>query len=302
MIDELTSELERTGLTLREFGHLVARKHRKHVEAETIRTLIQDERPKLPSDALPELLPILSEMPDKPAHTPKSPYNKASKRIAFDTDMHGHLVSELERTQIVITDIARRLKPERGSKALNQRLTQWRHGDAQTVPQDEWLAVIGYLEALPNARKPAPSLKSEKPKPAQPMPQRSAPPIAKPSRPPKRAVITNVDDTRAISDLSSDDLPQVKPRPRMKTYRLGETLKRLGYILISDDLYTLLHEERRRTLVSPRRLIASAKQPPPNLASKQVRDWLLGNTLAAEKEHLDWVLKTYASLPDANDQ
>ncbi|KCZ61431.1 hypothetical protein HY36_16815 [Hyphomonas atlantica] len=278
---------------------MVARKYRKHVEAETVRALIQEQSSQISSNAFEALLSILSALPDRPAHVPKSTYSKASRRISFNEDMRVQLIAELQRTQIVISDLVKRLKHERDRKALAHRLTRWKRGTVDTVPEDEWLSVIEYLGTIPDAIKSTPSVTPVESQSVEVV--RSMPPIAKPAGAQKKAALTNMDDTRAVPDLALNDVGPAKPRARMKRYRLGESLKRLGYIVISDELYNRLHEERKRTLLSPRRLLASATRPPPDLTSKQVRDWFLGNTLAAEKEHLEWVLNAYADLPDAND-
>ncbi len=297
---DIQTELERTGLTRREFGHLLAEDHRGRIDSAVIRTLLDGQHLSAYPQAWGDILDILKDLPDG-APKPGSTYSYTTKRMPLTEEMTELINTEFKRTQISITDVARRIVGTNSFQALNNRIVRWGKGTAETVPISEWQDVVSYLDSLPDAVY-IPDPKRERMPPALPeAPEKHIAKIAKPKPPQKPSTITNTDDSRAKPDLTLERIPPIKPRPDLDGHRLSSSRKRLGYVVIDEEQFQRLHAERERTLVSVRRLVASASNAPAGLQSRTVDNWFHGTILSAEKEHLDWVLDTYSKLPSVNE-
>lgn len=300
MQKDIQTELERTGLTRRELGHKLAKEHRGRFAPSVIRTLLDGHHLSDHPDAWEDILNVLKALPDG-SPKPRTTYSYATKRISLTHEMIDHINTEFERTRLTISDVARRVAGERSFNALNNRIMRWRKGTAESVPASEWRDVLSYLATLPDVVQVSDPDRVRELPVAIEQPKRPPPKILKPKAPTKQPTLANTDDSRPEPDLLSERIPTIKPRPRLVDYRLSSNREGLGYVLIDDGCYQRLHRERKRTCVSARRLIASATEVPAGLNARTIDNWLLGNILAAESEHLEWVLIAFRNLPSVDE-
>lgn len=111
----------------------------------------------------------------------------------------------------------------------------------------------------------------------------------------------DADTPPILPDLALGEWPETPP-DRLPLKRKPKLRAGAAYVEITQARYRKLHEEIRRTRVSPRRLLASAPSPPKGLTPTMIGYWLNGTLRSAEKQLFDYVLKAYRTLPDATDR
>lgn len=300
MQKEIQKELKRTGLSLRELGHLLAKDHRTEFDPALIRALLDNERLQSFPEAWTDVLAILTVLPDGVTKQGKK-YSYSKDRIFLTPEMTDHINAEFERTRVGPRDVARRVSDKASFETLHKRIFGWKNGAVKTIPKSDWQNVISYLAGLPDAVfVPDPHRKREVPKLADEAVKRRAK-INKPPPADKKETITNTDDSKAEPDLTPERIQPARQRPNLDNHHLSDNRKLLGYIVIDELQYQKLHNERMRTLVSSRRLVASAPDAPAGIDSRTIDNWFLGRIISAEKEHLEWVLSAYAKLPSIDD-
>lgn len=146
MIDQITVELKRTNLTLRELGHHIARRSNLDIDPFIPRSLIAGHSLELMRDHLAPILDALRTLPDADPSTVSSTHSKTRKRIPITPEMRSQLEREFERTGMTIKDLARRVARPNDAEQLRQRLRLWRSGQVKTIFEDDWLAAIHELK------------------------------------------------------------------------------------------------------------------------------------------------------------
>lgn len=261
----------------------------------TLRALLEQAPGRIRHKDVPQLMAILQALPDRPpppVHDRQGHSKRGKlKRIDLTKEMRQALNKEFERTQLKASDLKVLMQNEDYGADAYRDVGRWRLGNVKSVQENKWRLVMHYLAKIPDAIIHAPSSRKDAKTPA----------IGKPVRKPRAQAFTSVDDSVPRPDLKPEAIQPPKDRPKIKGYRVSGMHQRLGYVVIDDEIYDRLHALRRQTLVSPRRLILSAHDAPADLEISQVRNWFLGVTLSAEKEHLNWVLNTYESWPVVND-
>ncbi|NQY15694.1 MAG: hypothetical protein HRT81_17855, partial [Henriciella sp.] len=152
MLDEIQKELERTGRSLRDLGQLLAKEHRGSFAPLLIRALLNNRPIFGFESAVPQVLAILGDLPDA-TEKPGSTYSYSTNRAALTPDMVKAINAEFDRTQQATGNVARQLTDQETFAARNNRVGRWRRGDVETVPTEEWYAVMAFLAALPEVVK-----------------------------------------------------------------------------------------------------------------------------------------------------
>lgn len=73
-------------------------------------------------------------------------------------------------------------------------------------------------------------------------------------------------------------------------------------VQLTDNIIGELLRQRKRSRVSPQILLRSAKNIPHGLTTEIIRQWLYRKTTTAQKNHLEYVLHLWRSLPDSKIQ
>lgn len=290
MIDELKSELDRTGLTLRKLALHIAETDRSKFPPDLLKAMLSECALLEVTDHADDLIEILYAQSDKPMALKNRRAKRDTKRRKVITpEMRVQLNNEIKRTQVSVNGLCRLLFPEMDTAMINGSVQLVRKGVQTTLPFGIWAPLMDRLRSLPS---PGATLSISAASGEMVLPESQ-------HYPEKAEAISLMGDQVCRPDLDREKIEAARPRPNMIGYELSERFERLGYIVIGDRHYQQLHAERRRTLVSSRRLLASANDVPGGLRHHQVSQWFLGKTRCAEKRYLDWVLARYSKLPTA---
>lgn len=90
-----------------------------------------------------------------------------------------------------------------------------------------------------------------------------------------------------------------KPLAKRKPVSRFSNRHKAIYRPITDDEYHQLIRHEARTGLSGSAMYVHAKRPPRDLDGNMVAAWLRQQTLSASPQHIAFVLRLYASLPDA---
>ncbi|MCC7266683.1 MAG: hypothetical protein IT546_04990 [Caulobacteraceae bacterium] len=91
--------------------------------------------------------------------------------------------------------------------------------------------------------------------------------------------------------------PEIAPHPN-DAPRPPALIGREDYRPVTPEERQRIREERGRTGVAPRALLAGASERPPSLSAEMIGAWVCGATRNASERSLRWVLATYEALPD----
>jgi hypothetical protein len=291
MIDELKSELDRTGLTLRKLALHIAETDRSKLSPETLNSMLAECPLHSITDHSADLVDILRSHPDTPAPCDNRRAKRdTTRRSVISAEMSAQLDHELTRTAASVSVLARRLFSNMDASKVAQSIYLVRKGILTTLPANIWSPLIEHLQSLPSPGSTFPISESS---------GEMVLPTAE-SYPKKAMRLSSVDDSAAAPDLELAQILPSAPRPHMIGYSLSDRLKRAGYVVIDEQLYQALHDQRRRTLVSPRRLLAAADKAPAGLKTHLVKGWFSGQTRCAEGHYLEWVFDRYRSLPSVS--
>lgn len=293
MIDDLKFELERTGLTLRKLALHIAETDRSRIPPEVLNAMLSECGLPTIAEFSSDLVAVLRDVSDKPKAS-KSGYAKrdTNKRLVITEDMRTELDFHLTRTNVSLFGVCRRLFPRKDTYAINGAVRNARSGLQTTLPKAVWGALIEHLREMETAREPSISQRGSVIATVI-IPEADA-------YPERRKSITESRDDGLTPDLEPDDILPADSRPRITDYKLSKRLVGMGYIVIDDKVYQELHAQRRRTCVSSSRLLLSSPNAPPDLRDYHIARWFKGTAKSAEKHHVEWVLKTYRKIPDAN--
>ena len=291
MVDELKTQLSRTGFTLRKLALHIAETDRSKLPPEILNTMLVECPLPTVAEYSNDLVEILRSIPDVPAAS-KNRYAKrdTTRRTFITEEMRSELDRHLISTRVSVLGLCRTLFPHENPASISSTISQVRNGRQTTLPQHVWRSVIAYLRDIEPKAEPSNSASSEG---IVVVPEAQAYPQKK----------TSISERRRRSlqpDLNPADIPVAAPRPDIKDYVLSKRLENMGYVVIDDALYEELHAQRRRTCVSAGRLFASSQEVPPDLRDYQIKHWFSGKAKSAERHHIEWILESYRKLPDAN--
>lgn len=288
-------------MTLRDLGQHIVRHDRQALPRAVLSEMVNGTDLIRLKPHWPALLTVLKTLPDAPPSV-SAPYRKIDgERIPLTRQMIAQLNGEFERTGVAIVDVERLLLRREMKSRRKTPIVQWKKGMSKTVPRAEWDRVIALLEHLPDKGAAMRGIPGPPP-PTPPKTEKKPYRIETPAYPKRQRTLTSMDDSEAAPDLKPDEILPARAREGLSSHQVNRHHKALGYVQISEAQYRKLHAERRRTLVSARRLVASAPDVPGGLRARHIDSWLLGRTLSAEEHYLEWVLEAYARLPTAQSQ
>ncbi|MEL6667007.1 MAG: hypothetical protein AAFQ24_12810 [Pseudomonadota bacterium] len=295
MYDDLKKELERTGLTLRVLAQTIIKTDRALLPPAILKAMMAECDLHRLHDHVPAILEFIQKVETAPEGISDGTSRfRSEKRLKTTADMLAYIQVHIKDADVNLALVQRRYFPQMQPYALNAMIGRILKQDLRTIREDVWNILFDYAQSIdpvtfPEIAHPEPTHAPSKAIYAPKMPD-----------PDRRA--RTVADT--YHDGLSPDLTEQRifpPNHRdMENHTLPTRLKNMRYVVIDDHIYQRLHDERRRTRVSVRRLIKGSANAPPSLKVHTADQWLNGRVLAAEKGLLDWVLDAYALLPDAD--
>ncbi len=286
MIEDVKTELKRTGLTLRKLGLHISQTDRSKLPADILAQMLAGCSLRDITQHFDALIDVLRDIPTlSQTSIDQRTRRLNNNRIEITYDMRAKLDTELKRTQASISGACRTLFGLKHSESAVRAIRAARSGGLKTMQLEVWEKFTSHLAQLatpmPEAKDKSGGFKVPK---ASAYPQRNK-------------ALSNQRQSIIRPNLIRSEIAPMPERPDMASYRLPNRLAQVGYVAIDDEIFQKLHDERKRTCVSPHLIVAGADNIPPGLEINQVSDWFRGKTKSAEKHYLDWIIQQYQALP-----